>query len=1432
MPDRLATGISTIDNMIQRGLPLSSCVAVQGPEGPLKFRVALAFLAEGLRTGASGLVVVFSESAESVLAELLRLGVDLDRVMSEGRLRIIDRHGEGQAQPSKIDGKGHASQFPAELLDLNLRMSHALASLRGTGPTRAVVESFSSIARAYGAEHACTFVRSAKIRFERLRVTSLFLVDKNLHSSTELSTLQRPFTGVIDFERTQEGNATVDTVGVLRMDQTVHDPTYRVLVEPTREAQAFETPSVGHRGVTPATSKTVSLCPVCGASVSTAIATCPSCGLRFVHRPPTEVAPGLPRPPPVRESLPNEPPIEAGVPEAPKPPTIPPELAARPRTPGKAPTERGFTNGLVLEPAPARPPGMTNGLGGRTNGLTNGIGRTNGLGRGVGKTNGLAAARPPGKTAGPPGLRRRVHGDDWRWYLIPLAAALILLIPFVYVPEPAGVQYAIQIDGRFADWAGASLLSQSQGLSLSPNVDLVRFGTFDNGPYLAFYAEVRGVAFAGGGNPPRYDTVRLFLDVDQSPGTGYAVAGIGADRMIEISGWGNRVNTTILFEWDVNRAGLDWNGWIKSTSIAAAVVGTQLELEVDWSLLVPQKAPIFVFAHFQSFDDSFDEADYVVSTEGPSVRVDEIPLVPETLQGSDASLLRLNLTAIGAPAAFSSVRVVIVGTAAPSSLSAIRLVDGVGTVLQEQVPLSRNVTFQFASKIIAIGATESLTIRGDVVGSSGDTLGVSLADARGIALGSGVGTLRLLPSSRAVGYVGSVPTGHRVDGAFSDWGNLSTDPSDSGLRVDMDLRGYAFERDANGVNVYMQVAGRVLQGVLVPRANTLADSAGSGTSSVDSDRDTVPDISDPMPYDFNNDGMQDAATNHDYDADGMTDYPFGSDFYLNTTIPSTYPPPYANGAVSLYIGPTLRPVLIGEDVARVYFDADNDTATGFRINVLGADVLLEIRGRDGVITSRVLSAFNGTSQFDWSWTPILAPAVATDDSRIEAEIPASDVAFANNSAAYFETMDWAQRKDGSTDPIFRIGPQGSPSSASFYGLSSSLGTRSVLGPQPLDIPGNQRWFFTTSATTGTSCTTNLAASTTAGASATSTTLSTAEAPICWFTPTNPPSTIAGPWEVILDITKTTDGTRVLSPDSNGDVTGWSAGPGCTGATTWACVDESPNDGDTSYIVSTLSATTDSLFNLFDWSGGSGAPPSPLTVVDIAVDTSCRKTAAPVVAVRAIIKSGGVTSLGPTSTDCANSATYSTWTDTWATDPSDGAAWTLADINALQIGVRDADTFTREVRVSHVVATVTFVPAYTVEVDHCTNAACTGFTTLYGPVNSNTYGSDVTFTTPSIPAQTFNGNERIRFRVQLNGSGTPQNHGSVTVRYNGPNPGTDDSRGTVALLEFGEVAIPIFGTVIVVSALGRAARARRRSQGASRSSDALTCERTRLIPVKK
>src|SRR6266571_6157380 len=58
-------------------------------------------------------------------------------------------------------------------------------------------------------------------------------------------------------------------------------------------------------------------------------------------------------------------------------------------------------------------------------------------------------------------------------------------------------------------------------------------------------------------------------------------------------------------------------------------------------------------------------------------------------------------------------------------------------------------------------------------------------------------------------------------------------------------------------------------------------------------------------------------------------------------------------------------------------------------------------------------------------------------------------------------------------------------------------------------------------------------------------------------------------------------------------------------------------------------TFDSIYNLADWS----AAPSPLTITNVNVESSCRRLTGSAVSVKILVKSGGTTTAGATSQNC-------------------------------------------------------------------------------------------------------------------------------------------------------------------------------------------------------
>ncbi|MFA6036400.1 MAG: ATPase domain-containing protein [Candidatus Micrarchaeia archaeon] len=87
---RVPTGIDGLDPIIEGGLPRGSTTLVTGSAGTGKTIFGLQYLVEGARRGEKGVYINFDEEKEQLYNQALQFGWDLEKLESEGRIRIIN----------------------------------------------------------------------------------------------------------------------------------------------------------------------------------------------------------------------------------------------------------------------------------------------------------------------------------------------------------------------------------------------------------------------------------------------------------------------------------------------------------------------------------------------------------------------------------------------------------------------------------------------------------------------------------------------------------------------------------------------------------------------------------------------------------------------------------------------------------------------------------------------------------------------------------------------------------------------------------------------------------------------------------------------------------------------------------------------------------------------------------------------------------------------------------------------------------------------------------------------------------------------------------------------------------------------------------------------------------------------------------------------
>jgi hypothetical protein len=677
-------------------------------------------------------------------------------------------------------------------------------------------------------------------------------------------------------------------------------------------------------------------------------------------------------------------------------------------TNGVRPDETGLTNGL------------TNGLGratGVTNGLVNGIkdlrfSLADGLTNGNGLTNGFGVRR----------FSREIRLARWKVFLIPLFAFVLLATPLFYVaaPHQEGV---VTIDGQSNDWDGL-LVTQMNPSAVDPNVDIVRASVAMSPSTTFFYLEVSGSILQGNPSQEVGDVIQILIDSDREYETGYQLRGLGADYLVEITGMNGGVHSSNLMRYESDGNQYNWNSWAVAGGVRTAVGADVLEMSMGTRMLGQDVDSVLVLFHTLSWTGDEDFSDYVLSEGGGVLSARQrSAITSDVLTGSDQNILNMELTAYNKQVTLSSLQLEITGSVQVAEINTVKLVDEGDNLLDQVVFLGNPLSFEFDPLVIGEGSTTSLTLRADLSGVGGHTIGAIIPSTSSLEVGEDAATVSYISSIRDLGYVGAVPQETTVDAGFLDWLNCSNvdEQGEGSLNGDMDIDIMCFDErmDQGSLFAYFDVSGRILAGTDVPsRSPSIRQQTPSYV--VDSDKDTVPDQYDTYPYDFNNDGVSDALSQGDVDDDGLIDYPLGTDHWLNATIPASFPPPYAGRNVTRYIGPVEKPVIVGEDVARIYIDADNYSLTGYSYGDIGAEYVLEVRGIEGKTTYAGLSEFAGSYPGEWKWSQSsVSVDVALDSRRLETSADVSSLQLQADYVLKFETGNWRGGSDSTDKPAGR-----------------------------------------------------------------------------------------------------------------------------------------------------------------------------------------------------------------------------------------------------------------------------------------------------------------------------------------------------------------------------------------------------------------------------
>ena len=551
-------------------------------------------------------------------------------------------------------------------------------------------------------------------------------------------------------------------------------------------------------------------------------------------------------------------------------------------------------------------------------GLVNG----NSLVNGRGVVNGLGPRRNLRK-----GQKRRIYP------ILAVMAMIILsmLLPIIYL-TPIN---QIKIDGSFSDWSNIRGINDPYGVADGP---LESVKAVEQGGLLYIYVKASDKIFEGP------EGLFVFLDTDEKNSTGYYIGGLGADYMVSIIGWDGKVHSSEVYRY-ISRQGNNWSAFSPYSGASAAVKSNQIELSVPIKAKNPE---ILAYLKTNKWQDG---SDIPLFPHDNSALV----VVSNTKNNSGNLIEKVNIYPSGEMHFNLSFEPIGNFTGLNYSMSILENRYGKMVKIGDgRINMKINSPETFYIKIVANGT---------------GTIGfVAKTNDENVRIINRVMSIRF----------GKVEKG--VDYNFDEWKDVSgtADPEGDVVKKgnysheNIDL----LEIKRLGSYFYIKTAAPILAGDYIPEVIM--------KPIIDSDRDTVPDKFDPYPHDFNNDGIPDNESYvvvngkklPDVDGDGIPDYPYGPDMWLNTTIPSWFPKPYAGRHVSVYIGPLPKETVTGNDTFYVYIKSKNGA---FHAPYLpfSSNYMVKISGK-GFHASSYLFKFTGRK-----WVKVRKVPIAFVNNQLE-----------------------------------------------------------------------------------------------------------------------------------------------------------------------------------------------------------------------------------------------------------------------------------------------------------------------------------------------------------------------------------------------------------------------------------------------------------------
>jgi hypothetical protein len=419
-----------------------------------------------------------------------------------------------------------------------------------------------------------------------------------------------------------------------------------------------------------------------------------------------------------------------------------------------------------------------------------------------------------------PGARRRMpiskRNSSLRLAIVLAMVAIVIIAPFLLIfsiPEST-----IKIDGYFFDWERAGYFQEMKATAAS-DVDIREYSTVVDQDIVYGYISTADNMFSRDNGEP--SALYGFFDMDNDPSTGYIIDGIGADKMVEITGWNGTMKSATASDFMVGFDRADFCGFALRMSINAIPANNRIEFSLRVSG-THNPATLFMSKDIQGQEDA---SQYTVRFGEPALRVTAELVMPDVIPvDSREMVMDLGFESARGNFTIAGLTFEKLGTASQYRISAFDDLQEMG------YSNGARLTFEPALEIKE-GYGKELSVYVEIDGSEiSSSFGLSL-NATGIDTTTGPATVDEIQTSDRVAYVSEVPHSVVIDGAFADWryGYIITDNANdvrltNGSLINdesIDIIEYGMYLDQKDVAMYLSVADRICNGTSLPKNITI-----------------------------------------------------------------------------------------------------------------------------------------------------------------------------------------------------------------------------------------------------------------------------------------------------------------------------------------------------------------------------------------------------------------------------------------------------------------------------------------------------------------------------------------------------------------------------------------------------------------------------------